>query len=151
MHNTFAPLSIKKYLWYIFGSLFTKSSSNSPFSIMVAYSFNYRCRYVPGVSIVSMSIIFYASMAEVIIIASSDTIGDASYSFLMCCCYFFYLLMSILWSYHPISMLGTLIMLMPLLCPSWIAFGDRCQNFLNVIELVQIWWQRMFPFYPKTL
>ena len=45
------------------------------------------CRYDPGIYLFSVSLLSYASMDEVIIIASMFTVGDGSYYFIMHACF----------------------------------------------------------------
>ena len=50
---------------------------------MITYFSESRCIYAPGISIVAMSLPWYASMAEVIIIYLRDTVSDEKYSLFM--------------------------------------------------------------------
>ena len=51
---------------------------------MMTCSYYFVCRYSLGIIIVARSLTLCASMSEVIMIASRDTIGDVAYCFYIC-------------------------------------------------------------------
>ena len=89
--------------------MFTKSSDRIPLNIIITSSSKYVCSYSPGMYMVNMSLILCASMSEVIIISSRDTIFDTGSPFFWCMFAVLYQWIKyLLWSYLTFFLSETL-------------------------------------------
>ena len=82
-YSPFTPLSNTTYFLYRLGYIFTNRSSSITISIIVTSSYRSVCKYSPVMSIAATSFPSHNFIAEVIIIASSDTVVESEYFIFM--------------------------------------------------------------------